>query len=653
MAQIMEHPWETLKQLSIPIWFFNIEKENIFVSERLQEDLGLDDAVLNRQALGSLIHPDDLAYLYHKEKVREHRPFFYINYRVRQSQEYVWVKDIVTPFYDEGRVIGYSGVKAPDSAYQKELGRIKQSIIEIGDAFLSYNGQEFFDFLVEYLATILKVDSVLIGELTGPDKDEITAIALYHKGKITTGLQYSLEGTPCEKVIDNHDCYYPGSIQEIFPDGPLIQEYGVESYYGKSLVNTTGETLGLLAIMDSGTQTSGPLSKALFQIFADRTAIELSRMQAEKKLRMLSQYDPLTGLLTRSYLSKILDEEIEKVDEDDKSVALLLVDIDNFKMINDSWGHQKGDELLKQFAKYLRQTFVQHDAVISRISSDEFVVLLRDVANVDKVCEVSDHVILSMRRPFLIDEKEFYNTVSIGVTFTPSRRDGSMSGEDLLRKADAAMHKAKRNGKNRYAVYHERMSEQMREELHLKQSLHHALNNREFVLHYQPQVCGHTSQVFGYESLIRWNHPDLGLLSPHHFISLAEETGMIIEIGEWVLMEACKQTKQWQIQEDRPDLKVSVNLSAHQFIDVRLPEKVFQALEDSGLAANSLILEITETMVLQDFERSIEMLERLREKGIKVHLDDFGVGFSSLSYLNRLPVDAIKIDRSFIHQSDW
>lgn len=355
-------------------------------------------------------------------------------------------------------------------------------------------------------------------------------------------------------------------------------------------------------------------------------------------------------MLTRGYLSDRIEEEISSSPNQEKNLALLLLDIDNFKMINDSWGHSKGNELLKQFARYLRQTFAPYDTVISRISSDEFVVLIKHIGSMEEVRELSDHVILSLRRPFLIGEKEFYSTVSIGAVFTPLNLPGELGGEDLLRNGNAAMHKAKRDGKNRYAIYEEWMSEQMREELHLKQSLHHALDNREFVLHYQPQVSAQTSQVFGYESLIRWNHPDFGLLSPNHFISLAEETGMIIDIGEWVLQEACHQIRKWQVEVRRPDLKVSVNLSAQQFVDAVLPEKVFRALEESGLSPESLIIEITETLVLQDFDRSIETMERLRNRGIKVHLDDFGIGFSSLSYLNRLPIDAIKIDRSFVSQ---
>ncbi|MGP4062658.1 EAL domain-containing protein [Halobacillus sp. H74] len=648
MAQTMEHPWGTLKQLSIPIWFFDLNEQKMYVSSLLRKDLRLEREVLEVEEIKTMLHKDDVHYLYRTKEVEEARSSFHLDYRLRVGKGYRWVKDIVTPFYNhQGVVAGYTGVAAPDGIYQSELVKIKKGIIEIGDAFLSYNGQAFFDFLVKYLADILDVDTVLIGELTGVEKEEVTAISLFHKGEVTSGLTYTLEGTPCEQVVASYDCYFPRDVKTRFPGDQLIREYHVESYLGKALLNSEGEVIGIFAIMDHQTQTSGPLSKAMFQVFADRIANELSRMQAENKLRMLSRYDPLTGLVTRTYFSKLLKEELLSPSNERQYVALLLIDIDNFKMINDSWGHARGDDLLRQFARYLRRTFAQKDCVISRISSDEFVVWLRNVSTIDEVCEVSDHIIHSMRQPFIINQKEFYSTASIGITFSSH---GEESGEDILRYADAAMHKAKINGKNRYEIYDARMSEQIREELDLKQSLHHALDNGEFILHYQPQVCGKTFEVIGYEALIRWNHPEFGLLSPYHFIRLAEETGMIIDIGEWVLQEACTQTKQWQMKDQRPGLKIAVNLSAQQFADALLPQKVFKALEDSGINSESLIIEITETMVLQDFDRSIDTLNQLRAEGIKVHLDDFGVGFSSLSYLNRLPVDAIKIDRSFINQ---
>ncbi|UOQ91699.1 EAL domain-containing protein [Halobacillus shinanisalinarum] len=421
----------------------------------------------------------------------------------------------------------------------------------------------------------------------------------------------------------------------------------LESYFGAPLLNSNREVIGILSIMNAGLKKNGPMSKALFRIFADRMANELSKCHTERELKHISQFDSVTGLISRNYFKELLREQLAKFKQPHQKSAVILIDLDNFKMINDTWGHEKGDELLKQFARHLNRIFPRVNCIISRISSDEFAVLLADQKDVDRAREKAEGIIHSMKRPFFIDQKEYYSTASVGVAFYP--QDASDGGA-LLRYADAAMHKAKRKGKNRYELYNPHMSIEMHDEMQRKQALHHALERGEFTLHYQPQVCGLTSEISGYEALIRWNQPLMGLLTPDHFISLAEESGTIIQIGEWVLQEACLQVKKWQEEFNRPDLRVAVNLSAQQFADQYVKDKIFNALEQANLDASCLIIEITETMVLRDFEHSTGTLEELRSQGIKVHLDDFGVGFSSLSYLSRLPVDAIKIDRSFIKQ---
>ncbi|QHT45309.1 EAL domain-containing protein [Bacillus sp. SB49] len=643
MAQIAEHPWKTLKQLSIPVWFYQLSDEKIYLNEPLQEMLGIELAVMDKQQVKEKLHEEDWSYFERLARSERSERILEFDYRWSNGGESHWFKDIVHPFYNEvGNRIGYSGIGATDRIYQMDLGRIKNAIVEIGEGFLRYNGQAFFDFLVKYLAAVLQVNTAFIGKWKGQQKNELFVSSIFHKGETSNGDTYQVEESPLELLATSVDCFYPSRAQEYFPSASILKRYEVESFLGKTLMSSDQEPIGVLAVMDQRKQTNNPMIRPLLQIFADRIANEMSRIQTEEKLEVLSRYDSLTGLLTRNYFSDILPGALEE------SAILLLFDIDNFKMINDSWGHAKGDELLRQFASYLRKTFAKQECVLSRISSDEYAVLIRSSITLEDVCLLGEQIIHSMRRPFIIEGKEFYTTVSIGIaTSTPDSGDA----EEVLRRADAAMHKAKRNGKNRYEIYDSRMGEQMREELQLKQALHQALEEGEFLLYYQPQISGETLQVKGFEALIRWNHPEHGLLSPHHFISLAEETGMIVDIGEWVLREACRQAKQWQ-EYGEPHLKVAVNLSAYQFADVALTDKIMGALTASGLAPESLIIEITETMVLQDFDRSIETLNTLRNSGISIHLDDFGVGFSSLSYLHRLPVDAIKIDRSFINQID-
>lgn len=649
MAQVIEHPWKTLKQLSIPMWFFDQSDQRIYLNETLVRDLGVRNDSVSTSEIKKFIHSEDVDLL---RMVAEEKgeQTFQLNYRLKSEEGDQWVKDMVTPFYAEDcTLIGYSGLAVSASSCKDELEHLKKSMTEIGEAFSTENGQSFFDFSVEYLANLLGVNTVLIGELSGDEKEKVSAISMYHDGTLSSGYQYMVSGTPCEDVIYNHECYFPLDAQRIYPEDDFINEHDIQSYLGKALLNSEGEVMGLIEIMDSQPLSNGPLSRAIFQILADRIENEMTKMRAESKVRTLSQYDSLTGLTKRNYFSELMKQELKAASEQDAKLGLLIIDLDNFKMINDTWGHEKGDELLQEFSLHLKRTFARKRCVLSRISSDEFVVLLKDVSRVDEVCTMADHVIQSMRRPFMIGQKEYYTTVSIGVSFFP--HDGADEGA-MLRYANAAMQKAKRSGKNCYELYNMQMSEEMREEMMLKQALHHALDKDEFVLHYQPQVCGRTGRIIGFEALVRWQQPNLGLLSPHYFIGLAEESGMITELGEWVMNEACIQMKDWQQRHHRPDLNISVNLSARQFADEHLPDKVFAALEKSRLCPKSLIVEITETMVLQDFDRSIETLKKLREKGIKVYLDDFGVGFSSLNYLSRLPVDAIKIDRSFINQID-
>lgn len=648
MAHTIYHPWETLKKLSIPMWFFNQEDQKVHFNDSLREDLDLKEQWLDMNNLPLILHRDDWEILYQMVAMSKHHTPFPINYRVKKGEGFYWSKDEVTPYYDtDGEFLGYSGLSISAKASGVELGQWKNSIIEIGEAFTKYNGQSFFDFFVEYLADLLDVSTVLIGEVTGENKDHVTAISMYHKGITTSGFRYPIEGTPCAEIFHTYDCFFVQNIRKVYPNSEIFIDYGLDSYLGKALLNSDREVIGVLALMDERPQGNGPLGKALFQIFADRIENELSKLKTENQLRLLSQYDSLTGLMRRDYFTEILQNELKAAGETQEKLALLIIDLDNFKMINDSWGHEKGDELLRAFADHLQLLFTEKDYVLSRVSGDEFVVLLKGLSRVEEACAAAKQVIQSTTRPFIISQQEYYTTASVGVSFYP--HDGK-EGSEILQYANAAMHKAKRKGKNRFELYDAHMSQEVREEMYLKQALHHALDNQEFVLHYQPQVCAMTEETLGYEALLRWQQPDYGMLSPQYFIRLAEESGMIIPIGEWVLKEACRQLKQWQIKFSRTDLKVAVNLSARQFVDNQLSDKIFQALEDSDLSSESLIIEITETMVLHDFERSIDTLQQLRAFGIKIHLDDFGVGFSSLNYLSRLPVDAIKIDRSFISQ---
>ncbi|WP_366921807.1 EAL domain-containing protein [Metallumcola ferriviriculae] len=366
------------------------------------------------------------------------------------------------------------------------------------------------------------------------------------------------------------------------------------------------------------------------------------RKRYEADIKKLAYYDTLTGLPNRSLFLQSLSEAIANPKDLKQRFALLFLDLDKFKNVNDSFGHLTGDHLLKDVATRL-QTVLRTDDMIARLSGDEFAVLVPHINGAADVFKVTEKILESFRTPFFIKEQELSLDVSIGIAFYPS--DGT-DVETLLKNADFAMYRAK-EGQKSYQVYSPAVHTQFFKRLQLEQTLYKALEKREFVLHYQPQVNINTGKITSMEALIRWNHPEQGLLYPNKFIPLAEETGLIIPIGGWVIDEACRQYKLWQ-QKGYSDIKISVNLSPNQFRNQDIVTVVKQALDRHNLNGHWLELEITESIIMQNVDNIISILHELKRNGIKVSIDDFGAGYSSLSYLKRLPVDRLKIDQSFV-----
>jgi diguanylate cyclase (GGDEF)-like protein len=326
-----------------------------------------------------------------------------------------------------------------------------------------------------------------------------------------------------------------------------------------------------------------------------------------------------------------------------QKVAVFFLDLDRFKDINDSLGHSTGDVLLRSVAERIRHCVREGDTV-ARFGGDEFTLLIPRIENVDDAANIARKVHETLKIPFTIGERELFITTSIGISMYPS--DG-LDPETLVRNADTAMYRAKDSGRDNYQMYAPAMNARAVERLALENMLRRAVENDELVLFYQPLVLAETKRVVGVEALIRWQHPDLGLLSPAHFISAAELSGLIVPIGNWVLRTACRQTKLWQKRID-PDLSVSVNLSARQFQQANLIDEVRTVLEDTGLPPRKLELEITESNAMQNAENTIHTLRELKQLGVCIAMDDFGTGYSSLNYLKRFPFDTLKLDRSFV-----
>jgi diguanylate cyclase (GGDEF)-like protein len=364
--------------------------------------------------------------------------------------------------------------------------------------------------------------------------------------------------------------------------------------------------------------------------------------QATEKLQHSAMHDALTDLPNRLLLAERLQQAIAHADPHGTRFAVMLVDLDHFKAVNDSLGHATGDELLMEVARRLRSTVRKSDT-LARFGGDEFVLIINEVSAVAEIEGVIQAVCECLTRPIDLGDLEVHVSLSVGVSIYPT--DG-VDRETLLKHADVAMYQAKRAGRNGFQFYAPAMNAFTRDRLVLENELRRAVRASEFQLVYQPQASTADGCVESVEALIRWNHPRRGLLPAAAFIPLAEESGLIIPIGEYVLREACRQASSWR-QSGRP-LRVAVNLSAQQLRQKELPEIVYAALEASGLDPADLELELTESVVMQEAESSIRTLRRLSDRGVSIAVDDFGTGYSSLSYLRRLPLKRLKIDRSFV-----
>jgi diguanylate cyclase (GGDEF)-like protein/PAS domain S-box-containing protein len=384
------------------------------------------------------------------------------------------------------------------------------------------------------------------------------------------------------------------------------------------------------------------------------------RKQVEEELRRGAFYDSLTGLANRALFVDRLERCMTRAQrQTDYMFSVLFLDLDRFKVVNDSLGHQMGDRLLVAVAERLRTCLRSTDTVsmrsegphtVARLGGDEFTILLDEISSEEDTVRIAERIRTALSRPFEVDGQEVYTAVSIGI----ATYDGaSTSAQELLRDADTALYRAKAGGRGRYEVFDKTMHTQAVSRLTLERDLRHAVEQEQFVVHFQPIVRLSTGKLTGFEALVRWEHPVRGLISPAEFIPVAEEMGLVVPIGWHVLREATRQVKAWQDHyRCDPPLTVAVNLSSLQIRQADLVERVLEVLKETGLPPTSLELEITESALLQNDGHTLRVLSELKDAGIRLHMDDFGTGYSSLSYLTHFPIDVVKIDRSFITSLD-
>ena len=430
--------------------------------------------------------------------------------------------------------------------------------------------------------------------------------------------------------------HYTGMAAANFPEGSFCGALAAGGLQGDGLVYLVLiTTLAVLAV--------ALLTSVLDARLEARTA-ELARSLtlANQELTQLALHDTLTDLPNRTLLADRIEQAIAKVAEQGGYFALMFIDLDGFKPVNDAFGHHIGDLLLKAVAARLRGHLHSQDT-LARIGGDEFVLLV-ELREPNDAMDVAVKQVNLVSRPFRVAEHDLQLTASLGIVLYPGN---GLDQHELLRNADAAMYHAKSAGKNGYSFFDASMNSNARQQLQLLQDLRQALEQRQFRLHYQPKFDAQNCQPIGAEALLRWEHPQQGLLLPDRFIGLAEKTGLIIPIGEWVLIEACRQMRQW-LDQGHHGWRMAVNLSAIQFCHAGLVDSVARALQQNSLPANCLTLEITETTAMHDADASLTVLQRLSDMGVDLSIDDFGTGYSSLMYLKRLPANELKIDRGFV-----
>jgi diguanylate cyclase (GGDEF)-like protein len=483
-------------------------------------------------------------------------------------------------------------------------------------------------------ATATETLSTLSGS---PDVDAIALYNLHHQ----RFAEYVRTGTTAETLDLNHmskllkrsGLHHTEIWQPVMyagnPVGALYIRTNLSRLYHQLLWYVATTSLVMLATLFAAALLLGRLQRAV--------------LHAEERVGYLANYDTVTHLPNRYAFNQRFQALLDNARANNRVLALLVLDLDDFKVVNDTLGHHVGDILLRMVAQRL-MSVVRHEDVIYRVGGDEFAMILNHAEDVERVAVIAEKFIRALSDPIVLDDRNLYVGVSIGASVCP--HDGDDVGQ-LLRDADAAMYHAKSRGKNKFQMFSEEMHYKSSTRLALESELRDAIEQGQFELYYQPQVALPSRRLVGAEALIRWRHPEKGLLLPTTFIPVAEETGLIVPIGEWVLRTACQHIRSWHEQRFRP-IRISVNLSGRQFREDGLIDSVTAILQETEINPDLLELEITESVLMDDAESTVARLAKLKTMGIHLAIDDFGTGYSSMTYLKRFPVGRLKIDRSFI-----
>jgi diguanylate cyclase (GGDEF)-like protein/PAS domain S-box-containing protein len=531
-----------------------------------------------------------------------------------------------------------------------EQRRMQEAVMKVAAAVTTRSKAEFFEELVRSAIDAVGAFAGYIARISETGPIEAHSIAAIVDGSLAERLDYRVAGTPCEALLTQESIVGQGDLASCFPHVASAVASGMSTYLGQQLADARGKPIGFFVLLFRDQLETSDLAMSTLRIFASRASAEIERLAAEQSIEQLAFFDPLTRLPNRTLLHDRLSKALAASSRTNKLGALIFLDLDNFKILNDTLGHDKGDLLLQEVSKRLVSCVRERDTV-SRFGGDEFVVLLEDLstdlietARAARI--VGDHILSCFQSPFVLADYEQTSTPSIGITIF----DGTGNTEELLKQADLAMYQAKEAGRNAIRFFDPEMQATVTERHALEAELRHALKHDEFSLQYQPQI-DEDGAVTGAEALLRWQHRMRGAISPGEFIPLAEHSGLIRPLGLWVLEAACAQLAQWNTDPLTAHLMLSINVSPREFRHQDFVENLLLILDRTQADPAKLKLELTESLLLDDLDATVAKMIALKLRGIGFSLDDFGTGYSSLYYIKRLPIDELKIDQSFIQDA--